>query len=78
MSDFVFELNSDGVRELLQSQEMVNIISEYTDQVISKAGEGYEGNTEVHNRAVGMVWAETKEARIDNEDNNTLLRALNG
>lgn len=78
MSSFVFELDFDGVRELLQSQEMADIISEYTDHIVSNAGEGYEGNTEVHNRAVGMVWAETKEARIDNEDNNTLLRALYG
>lgn len=78
MNDFVFELDSDGIRELLQSQEMVSIIEEYTANVASNAGDGYEHNTEVHNRVVGMVWADTKEARIDNEDNNTLLRALYG
>lgn len=78
MNDLVFELDSDGVRELLQSPEMVSVISDMTAIVAGNAGDGYEYDTQVHNRVVGRVWAESKEAKRDNEDNNTLLRSLHG
>lgn len=78
MSDFRFELDSAGVRELLQSPEMVSVISDMTAIVASNAGDGYDYDTQVRNRAVGRVWAESKEAKRDNEDNNTLLRSLHG
>lgn len=78
MSDFRFELDSAGVRELLQSSEMVDVISSITATVAGNAGDGYEYDTQVHNRVVGRVWAESKEAKRDNEDNNTLLRSLHG
>ena len=79
MSDFRFELNEAGVRELLQSAEMNEIITAYTDQINAEAGEGYEGDVQTgKNRIVGMVKAVSKEAIEDNEENNTLLRAIGG
>jgi hypothetical protein len=38
MSNFVFELDSAGVRELLQSPEMVSVISDMTAIVAGNAG----------------------------------------
>lgn len=79
MSNFRFVLNKEGVRELLQSPEMTNIISGYTDQITATAGEGYEGDVKVgKNRIVGMIKAVSEEAKKDNEEHNTLLQALGG
>lgn len=79
MSKAKFELNRAGVRELLRSQEMMNICREYADGVQARAGDGYEVTTHVgRNRVNASVHAETYEARKDNYDNNTLLKALGG
>lgn len=53
------------------------LVRETVDAVRSRAGEGYQvsvsqGKTRPH----GMVWAETAEAKRDNEKRNTLLKAL--
>ena len=79
MSKVKFELNRAGVRELLQSQEMASICLNYANGVQSRAGNGYEVSTFVgRNRVNASVYAETAEARRDNYDNNTLLKALGG
>ena len=79
MSKAKFELNRAGVRELLRSQEMMNICREYADGVQARAGDGYEVTTHVgRNRVNASVHAGTYEARKDNYDNNTLLKALGG
>lgn len=79
MSNFRFVLNKEGVRELLQSPEMIDIISGYTDQITAAAGEGYEGDVKVgKNRIVGMIKSVSEEAKKDNEEHNTLLQALGG
>lgn len=75
MSDFKFVLNREGVRELMQSQEMVDVLTEYATQVAARAGEGYSvyiGKT----RANVSVVADTDEAYQDNLDNNTLEKAI--
>ena len=74
--NFKFELNGSGVRELLISAEMKQIITEATNIVQKNAGGGYEGNVQVGNRAVGRVYAADYLARLDNYKNNTLLKAL--
>ena len=79
MSNFKFELNRNGVIELLKSQEMLDICKEYADNVQAKAGVGYEVTTYVGSKRVNAsVHAETYEALKDNYDNNTLLKALGG
>lgn len=79
MSKVRFELDRAGVRELLQSQEMAGICLNYANGVQSRAGDGYEVSTFVgRNRVNASVYAETAEARKDNYDNNTLLKALGG
>jgi hypothetical protein len=79
MSKVDFKLNSAGVRDLLRSQEAMAACKTYADAVLSRAGEGYEVTTYVGvNRVNASVHAETFEARKDNAENNTLLKALGG
>lgn len=78
MSDFRFELNGAGVRELLQSPEMAELIGEQTAQVAGRAGAGYAHDVQTHNRVVGRVYPDSKDAVKDNYKNNTLLNALGG
>ena len=76
MSKVKFELNRAGVRELLRSQEAMNVCQEYANNIRNRAGDGYEVDTYVGtNRANASVYAATYEARKDNYDNNTLLKA---
>lgn len=75
MSKMQFKLNGAGVRELMQSGEMVSVLESYADEIVARAGEGYN----VHigpTRANVSVVAETEEAAQDNYENNTLLKAV--
>lgn len=75
MSSVKFELNKAGVKELLKSQPMVDVLKSYAGQVANRAGDGYD----VHvgpNRANVSVETVTDEAAQDNYDNNTLLKAV--
>lgn len=79
MSKVDFKLNRSGVRSLMQSPEAQAIVESYARQVQSRAGEGYEVSTYVgKTRVNASVRAETFEARQDNYNNNTLLKALGG
>ena len=70
-----FKLNGAGVRELLQSPEMVNVLTGYADQVAEKAGDGFDVYIG-KNRANVSVVASTPEAESKNYKENTLLKAL--
>lgn len=78
MGKFKFELNRFGVRELLQSSEMLEICRKEANAIKEKAGDGYEvsvmspGKTRVN----ASVEAKTVKARRDNAQNNTLLKAV--
>ena len=75
MSDFKFVLNRDGVRELMQSPEMQDVLVDFAGQVAERAGDGYSvyvGTT----RANVSVRTETEEAMADNLDHNTLEKAI--
>lgn len=77
MSKVKFELDREGVRQLLRSEEMKNICQEYANDVQSRCGEGYEVTTFTgKNRVNASVHAATVEARRENSKNNTLLKAL--
>lgn len=79
MSNFRFELNQNGVRELMQGPEMQELITSYTDRLAAFAGDGYEGDVIIgKNRVVGHIKAVSKEAIADNEENNTLLKTIGG
>lgn len=82
MAKFRFELNRSGVRELLRSEEMQSVLSEFADLVQTNAQNqsgqsGYDKSIFVgKNRANASVHAETATAKRDNYKNNTLLKAL--
>lgn len=71
------ELNSQGVKELLKSNEMMNICTEYAYSAQSKLGEGYivtyhRGK----NRVNASIMADTPEAIRENLKQNSILKAL--
>ena len=71
------ELNSDGVRELLQSPEMAAICTELANGIAARAGTGYQVTTYTgKTRVNASVKAVTEEAWKDNLKNNTLLKAV--
>lgn len=74
-----FELDTNGVKDLLNSEEMRNILSETADSILQAIGkDGYE-KSEVYsgrNRPNVAVFASTYQAKRDNLKNNTLERAM--
>ncbi len=73
------ELNSEAVRELLQSSAMKNCCEQLARGIASRAGEGYQVSTYTgRTRVNASVHAETKAAKRDNLKNNTLLKAVKG
>lgn len=75
MSKIKFELNRAGVRELMKSQEMGDVLKEYAARIASNAGEGYEVY-QGKNRANVSVKTATDAAAADNLENNTLEKAV--
>lgn len=79
MAKVVVELNSEGVRELLRSSEMMSICQKHAQNAVNRLGSGYSVNTMVgRNRVNAEVTADTREARIDNFENNSILKAIKG
>ena len=75
MSNVKFVLNPAGVRELMKSGEMIEVLTEFADQVADRAGEGYSKHIGP-NRANVSVATDTEEAYNDNLDNNTLEKSI--
>lgn len=74
-----FQLNRSGVRELLQSDELMEECSKHAKRIQNRCGAGYEMTTHVgKNRVNASVHAKTIKARKDNSKNNTLLKAMRG
>lgn len=77
MSKQKFVLNREGVRELMQSDAMVNVLQSYANTAMASLGDGYESSTYVgRNRANVRIEAVTSAAKKENSDNNTLLKAV--
>lgn len=77
------EMNHDGFAQILQSAEVTKLIQSYTEQIAEDAGEGFEyevkaGVRHGSPRAVGTVWAATREAREAEATNKVLTAALGG
>lgn len=84
MDNFHFELNREGVKELLKSSQMQQICGEHAQKVLSRANGttsdgGYEAENVVGaNRCWSTVRASTPKAVASNLKHNTLLKALGG
>lgn len=80
MSKVKVVLNKSGVRQLLQSQELQNVVAQRAQRVMSAipVEKGYESETSVKGtRAVATIRATSLHAINDNKKNQTLLRGLN-
>jgi hypothetical protein len=79
MANVKFKLNKQGVKELMKSPEMMQIVTEYANNALGRLGEGYEVNTRTgRNRVNAEIRAESYMARKDNSENNSILKALRG
>ncbi len=71
------ELNWGGVRSLLKSGEMQAICEEHARAATSRLGPGYEVTSRTgKNRCNSEVAAVTREAKKENLENNSILKAL--
>lgn len=74
-----FELNRQGVADLMKSEEMQGILAGYGQQILNQTRQdvGYEMDTKVgKTRASTRVKATTPHARNENRKNHTLQKAL--
>jgi hypothetical protein len=79
MAKVKFELNKEGVRELLRSKEMMDACTEYANNALAKLGDGYEVTTHTGaNRVNAEVAAVTNAARSENLRDNTIIKAVFG
>lgn len=81
MAKVKFELNRQGVKALLTSSAMQNVLDQYGSAAVQRLGDGYEavnGATAKSVRAKCKVQATTYKARSDNLKNNTILKAVMG
>ena len=77
MAKVKIELQSNGIRKLMSSEEVIEALEEKAKLVKNIAGEGYDiSRYSGLSRANVSVYADTKKARQDNIENNTLLKAL--
>lgn len=74
-----FELNREGVRDLLRSKEMMDVCQEYANNALGKLGDGYEVTTHTGtNRVNAQVAAVTYAAKKENLSDNTIIKAVFG
>lgn len=77
MDKVKIELNSSGIRQLLKSEEMGQMLKQQAEQVRAWCGSGYSTDLyQASSRVIAGVFAETAEAAKQNSRENTLLKAL--
>lgn len=77
MDKVKIELNSSGIRQLLKSEEMGQMLKQQAEQVRARCGSGYSTDLyQASSRVISGVFAETAEAAKQNSRENTLLKAL--
>lgn len=79
MANMKFELNREGVRDLLRSKEMMDICQEYANNALSKLGDGYEVTTHTgQNRVNAQVEAVSYSAKKETLRDNSIIKAVFG
>lgn len=79
MAKVRFELNRQGVRDLLRSKEMMDVCQEYANNALGELGDGYEVTTHTGtNRVNAQVAAVTYAAKKENLSDNTIIKAVFG
>lgn len=77
MAKLQFKFSLAGLNDLMKSAEMQSVLDEAARKIAAAAGDGYEVEAAHPIRFVGIasVYADTYEAKLDNSENNTLLKA---
>ena len=75
MSKMKFKLNRAGVRELMRSEEMKEVLMSYAREIADEAGEGYEPYLGRNRYNIRVETAE-ENAYKDNLKNNTLEKVI--
>jgi hypothetical protein len=80
MANVEFKLDLAGLNQLMKSGEMQAILNNAANRIAGSAGDGYEVESAhpISFVAIAAVHARTQEARHDNSENNTLLKAAGG
>lgn len=79
MAKVRIELNRAGVRDLMRSAEMQGVLEEAASPIMARLGAGYGQDSRVgKTRCNVSIHADSAEAKRDNMDNNTLLKAVSG
>jgi hypothetical protein len=79
MDNVTIELDLEGVRSLLRSKEMKEICEQHAKRALSRLGNGYVVTSMTgKNRVNASIYAESRQAKQDNLDNDTILKALRG
>ena len=77
MAKVKIELNSSGIRQLLKSEEMGQMLKQQAEQVSARCGSGYSTDLyQASSRVIAGVLAETAEAAKQTSRENTLIKAL--
>ena len=77
MADVKFELNLQGLNELMKSPEMQTVLDAAGERVRAIAGDGYATSARTgHYIGFCNIYPDSKEAAKDNAANNTLIKAL--
>lgn len=77
MGKMKVKLNREGVRQLLRSEEMMDVCQAHASAAVSSLGAGYEMTSRVgKNRVNAEVAAVSDEAKRENIKNNTILKAV--
>ena len=77
MGNVKFELNKNGVKQLMQSDEMMSVCREYANAAMASLGNGYEVSDMVGKTRVNVqITATSFKARKENLENNTILKSL--
>lgn len=77
MADVEIVLNPQGVREILESDEALAICQEHAADIAKRCGDGYaSAYFKGTDRWKSTVYADSEDARKDNSQNNTILKAV--
>lgn len=79
MSEIRIELNRAGVRELLQSKEMADILQGHAEAYAAKMGAGWATDTKLMpTRVIASAYTTTNEAAKEAMTDNYGLKVLGG
>ena len=73
-----FKFNLPGLNTIMRSAEMCGVLNSLASQAAAAAGAGYEAETAraLTFDGITSVYAATYAAKVDNSENNTLIRAV--